>query len=167
VLGGALDFGGQPLARNPVGNGKPATNGAPTEGSLNGAPTEGSLTMLVAGPTPPDPGEFIATARVGNLLRELADEFDLVLVDTPPLLSVGDARVLSASVDAAIVVTRLGLVRRPTLDELGRALQTCPTVKLGYVATGTQGEDGYGYGGYDYGYGDRPRTRAAEEESFV
>jgi Mrp family chromosome partitioning ATPase/capsular polysaccharide biosynthesis protein len=156
VLGGPLDFG-QPAARNGSENG---------QATPNGNPVEGSLSLLVAGPTPPDPGEFIATAHIGELLRRLADDYDVVLVDTPPLLSVGDAMVLSGSVDAAVVVARLGVVRRPTLEELRRALATCPTVKLGYVATGAQSEDGYGYGSYDYAYGDRPRHRA-EEQTLV
>jgi Mrp family chromosome partitioning ATPase/capsular polysaccharide biosynthesis protein len=158
ILGGSLDFGGQPGSRNGNDNGRAVPHGGGSE--------EGSLSVLVAGPTPPDPGEFIATAPIGELVRHLTAEFDAVLVDTPPLLSVGDAMVISSSVDAAIVVARLGVVRRPTLEELRRALHTCPTVKLGYVATGTQSEDGYGYGSYDYAYGDQPRDRA-EEQTLV
>ena len=55
-----------------------------------------------------------------------------------------------------IAITRLNLLKRPTLQELARALSTCPTVKLGFVVTGAETEQGYEYAGYDYygrGYG--------------
>ena len=86
------------------------------------------------------------------------EAFDLVLIDTPPLLSVGDAAALSPRVDAMIVMTRLKIVRRATLQELARArCATCATVKLGYVATAAELEEGYGDGGYGYyGYGKQP-----------
>ncbi|HJU49016.1 MAG TPA: division plane positioning ATPase MipZ [Gaiellaceae bacterium] len=149
VLGGDLDFG----STTRTGNGA----------DPNGR--GGSLTLLPAGATPPDPGEFIATAGLPALLRQLGEEFEFVLVDTPPLLSVGDAMALSGSTDAMVVVVRLGLVKRPALEELRRALHMCPTVKLGYVATGTELEEGYGYGGYeDSGYyGERHVSRSSEE----
>ena len=86
--------------------------------------------------------------------------FDFVLIDTPPLLSVGDAMALSARADAMITVARLNMLRRPNLNELARALETCPTIKLGVVVTGAEAEPGYGYGGYQY-------HRSAENEYWV
>jgi Mrp family chromosome partitioning ATPase len=75
--------------------------------------------------------------------------FDVVLIDTPPLLSVGDAMALSARADAMITVARLNMLRRPNLNELARALETCPTIKLGVVVTGAEPEAGSGYGVYE------------------
>jgi Mrp family chromosome partitioning ATPase/capsular polysaccharide biosynthesis protein len=157
VLGGELDFGGASNGAN--GSGRPPGNGR--ESAL------GSLSILPSGLVPPDPGEFIATAGIPDLIRELADEFDLVLIDSPPLLSVGDARVISATSDALIVATRLRAVKRATVEELRRALGTCPTLKLGYVVTGAELEEGYGYGGFedDY-YGGAPARRSEKEALF-
>lgn len=131
--------------------------------------SEGVLKVLSAGELPPDPGEFINTNALASLLDELQKAFDLVLIDTPPLLSVGDAAALSPRVDAMIVMTRLKTVRRATLQELARALRTCATVKLGYVASASELEEGYGDGGYGYyGYGSRPYAAShAQEESIV
>ena len=131
--------------------------------------SEGVLKVLAAGELPPDPGEFINTAALAKVLDELQEAFDVVLIDTPPLLSVGDAAALSPRVDAMVVMTRLKAVRRATLQELSRALRTCATVKLGYVATGAELEEGYGDGGYGYyGYGSRPYASShAHEESLV
>ena len=111
---------------------------------------DGVLAVLVAGASPPDPGEFVGSPRLSRLLAELAVRFDVVLIDTPPLLSVGDAMTLSAHVDGMIAVARLELLKRPVLQELSRALATCPSLKLGYIVTGAEIEPGYGHTGYQY-----------------
>jgi non-specific protein-tyrosine kinase len=135
-----------------------STNGSDGHLGLNGV-----TKVLVAGKTPPHPGEFI-TAGLAVVLEELSANFDLVLIDTPPLLSVGDARALSARVDAMVVVARLGLVKRTTLRDLAHALQMSATVKLGYVATGAEVEEGYGDGAYGY-YGDRRHVYGSHLET--
>jgi capsular exopolysaccharide synthesis family protein len=108
----------------------------------------GTLRVLPSGASPPDPGEFIATNALSGVLRALRDETDLVLIDTPPLLPVGDAMTLSAEVDAVILVVRLNVIRRPILREVRRRLATSPAMKLGFVLTGTEREGGYGYAKY-------------------
>jgi hypothetical protein len=55
---------------------------------------------------------------------------------------------LSTAIDALLVVTRLGVVRRPMLKELKRALDSSPAAKLGFVVTDAELEEGYGYGRY-------------------
>src|SRR5205823_6079427 len=90
----------------------------------------------------------------GQLLEELRERADIVLIDAPPMLHVGDALTLSARVDATIVVTRLNVVRRPMLKELRRLFEASPAAPLGYVVAGAESEEGYGYGySYRYGYG--------------
>ena len=128
-------------------------------GSINGngrrsMPVLGELQVLVAGPLPPNAGEFVCSTVVGEILEELRERFDTVLIDAPPLLHVGDAMTLGARADALILVTRLNLVRRPMLSELRRILDSTPAKGLGFVITGAEAEDGYSYGAsYDYGYG--------------
>ena len=117
---------------------------------------EGVLAILMAGQLPSDAGELMSSPRLQRLLGELSEQFDMVLIDTPPLLSVGDAMALSTHVDGMVVVTRLETLKRPVLEELSRALETCPTVKLGFVVTGAESEPGYEHTGYQYyerGYG--------------
>ena len=113
---------------------------------------DGWLELLPTGPLPPDPGEFVNTHAVTDLLRELRERADIVVIDTPPLLSVGDGMVISAHVDALIVVTRLSLIRRPMIAELRRVLDSCPASKLGFILTAADLEEGYGYGTYAYSY---------------
>lgn len=100
----------------------------------------GSLHLLPAGHLPPSAGELAASERVGELLAELSDQADLVLIDAPPFLHVGDAMALSARVDGVVVVTRLD-VRRPVLDEIQRALEKFRALTLGAVVTGDQQKD--------------------------
>jgi capsular exopolysaccharide synthesis family protein len=134
------------------------------ENGANGRPS-GELAILPSGAQPPDAGEFVGTRALSAILRHLRDRFDLVLVDAPPLLTVGDALALSSRVDALLVVSRLKTIRRGMLAELQRVLAASPAEKLGFVVTDAGAEDGYGssYGyGYGYGYGE-----PATETSFT
>ncbi len=118
----------------------------------------GLLEVVGSGPIPPNPGEFIVSAELGEVLAELALRGSIMLVDTPPLLGVGDALALSARVDAVLLVTRLKVVRRPMLKELRRLLDGPLAPPLGFVLTGAELEEGYGHGyGYGYGYGNKSR----------
>ena len=132
---------GTPAAGHP---GLPESNGH--------APEQGLLDVLVSGIRPPDPGEFVGSRRLGEILYRLRENYDLVILDTPPLLRVGDAMTLSTKADGLLIITRLNVIRRPMLSELHRLLATAPAAKLGFVVTGSRdGQSGsYGYG-YDYG----------------
>jgi capsular exopolysaccharide synthesis family protein len=107
----------------------------------------GTLQILALGHAPPDPGELAGSRRVAGILQELRARADIVLVDAPSMLGRGDAMTLSHAVDAVLVVTRLGVLRRATLDELCRVLERCPARKLGFVLTGAPDRlDPYGRG---------------------
>jgi Mrp family chromosome partitioning ATPase/capsular polysaccharide biosynthesis protein len=119
-------------------------------GASNGSNgVHGLLSVLGSGPIPPDPGEFVASQALTRVLDELRESADVVLVDAPPVLHVGDAMVLSAKVDAMLIVSRMETVTRPMLAEMHRLLNTTTALKLGFVVTGAQAEEGYGY---SYGY---------------
>jgi capsular exopolysaccharide synthesis family protein len=120
----------------------------------------GSLEVLPAGPAPLDSGEFVGSRAVQDVLEALEQRVDLVLVDAPPLLPVGDARALSATVHALVVVTNLEFANRPMLEELRRVLDACPTRVLGFVATGVDETQDDHYGGfYEHRTGRYPRAR--------
>jgi capsular exopolysaccharide synthesis family protein len=108
------------------------------------------LQVLVSGALPPDPGEVVAWPAVAGILERLAGSADFVLVDAPPLLSVGDAVSLSERVDALFVVARASVASRPAIAELRRQLGSLPAAKLGFVLTQAESEPGYG-GAYGYG----------------
>lgn len=142
---------------------QPADHGAATTNGNGDRAVHGILEILPAGPVPPDPGEFVGSEALADILRRLHDRAaDVVLVDAPPLLRVGDAVTLSRRVDGLVLVARLNVLRRPMLNELDRVLQTCPAAKLGFVLTGSQRQDAYGYGNYHYHYYHAPVRRESE-----
>jgi len=112
----------------------------------NGSDVRGVLELLPAGPLPPDVGEFVGSRSLSTILEQLRERADIVLVDSPPLLRVGDTITLSGKVDGMLVAANLNQVRRPVLNELRRVLDTCPADRLGFVLTGSNLEEGYGYG---------------------
>jgi Mrp family chromosome partitioning ATPase len=131
----------------PVNGGDPGSSNAAND-RANG---RSLLHLLPFGTIPLAPAEFLESERLTPVLEELAEQFDVVLVDTPPMLAIGDAMALSSKVDAIVVVIHAG-IQRPLLEELARQLRSCRAPALGFVLTGTaQGfGDGYGYGLYGY-----------------
>ncbi len=138
--------------RIPSENDEPETSARENGGSSGATGLRGSLRVLVAGLSPPDPGEFVSSPKLAGLLRELSETHDLVLIDTPPVLVVGDTSVISRNADAMVVVTNLKLLKRPAVQELARALATCPTVKLGFVVTGAEADEVFDHWAYNYDY---------------
>jgi tyrosine-protein kinase len=111
------------------------------------------LSLLPCGSVPPGGSEFLRSDRVSAVLGELAERFDLVLIDTPPILLVDDAMAFSANVDAMVVITCPG-IKRTILNELVRQVRSCRATNLGFVLTGVSHRDGDGYGyGVGRGYG--------------
>jgi capsular exopolysaccharide synthesis family protein len=130
-----------------------------------------NLSLLPSGPVPTNPAELLSTPRIGAILAELTGHFDIVLVDSPPVLGFADVPVLAAICDATILVVEAGSVRRPAvLSSLRRLLAANGNV-VGAVLTKynpRNGGYGYGYGqgygyGYGYGYGTKPGERYGEK----
>jgi non-specific protein-tyrosine kinase len=115
------------------------------------------LAILPAGPPPPNPSELLTTQRTAEILNTIAAEADFVLVDSPPILPVSDAIILSGVVDATIlVVTANETTKRQSQRALEQLSQVSAPV-VGAVLNGVpHGDPGYGYGygyyGYSYGY---------------
>ena len=108
----------------------------------------GELQVLTAGTMPPNPGEFLETGAFASVLAQLRARGDIVLIDAPPLLHIGDSLTLSAKVDALFLVVRHNILKRPLLNELRRVLDVAPAAKLGFCLTGVETADEYGYGSY-------------------
>jgi Mrp family chromosome partitioning ATPase/capsular polysaccharide biosynthesis protein len=130
-------------------------------GRWNGSATgTGSLALLPTGILPPDPGEFVGLEGVRHIVGALRDRFDIVLLDAPPLLAVGDGLTIAGFADAVVVVVRSAFARRPVTLELHGTLARLPISKLGFVVCGTAGLESTYVEQYGYGYS-RSRERAA------
>ena len=109
------------------------------------------LSVVTAGPAPPNPAALLDSARMRSLLEDARDHYDFVVVDTPPLGLVADAIPLMRQVDGTIIVSRLGTTTRDSAEMLRRKVDNLDAEVLGIVVNGTERlSDDYGYG---YGYG--------------
>lgn len=115
------------------------------------------LRLLGAGPIPPNPSELLGSANMEQLVADLAERFDYVIIDAPPLLPVTDAAVLSTLVDGALVVVGADVVER---EHVRRALDTLDQINaslLGLILNRVKAKEiGAGYGTYEYTY--RPES---------
>jgi len=114
----------------------------------------GRLSVLPAGTVPPNPSELLGSAAMGRLITELRSKFDVVLFDTPPLLPVTDAAILSRFVGGVILVVAAGRANKHHVEGAISALENVGSKVSGIVLTmlPTKGPDAYGYGRYGYGY---------------
>jgi len=67
-----------------------------------------NLHIITCGPIPPNPSELLGSNRMKNVIKKAQEQYDIILIDTPPVLAVTDAQVLSNIVDGAILVIRSG-----------------------------------------------------------
>ena len=84
-----------------------------------------NLSLLPCGPVPPNPAELIISEKMKDMLRELAGQYDHILIDSPPLINVTDPVILSTMVDGVILVVHGG---KSTRDVVRRARQELSTV---------------------------------------
>ncbi len=98
------------------------------------AASEPTLQVLTSGPVPPNPAEIIASKSFGSLMDHLRGDFDLVIVDTPALLAVGDTAAIARCVDGLIFLVDVTQARRPLLKEAAAQVSQIPCRKLGLVA---------------------------------
>ena len=115
-----------------------------------------NLSLLPCGPIPPNPAELIISDRMKDMLRELAERYDHILVDSPPLINVTDPVILATMVDGVILVVHGG---KSTRDVVRRARQELTNVGakifgvvLNNVDLRREGYDYYYYNRYYSGY---------------
>jgi polysaccharide biosynthesis transport protein len=122
-------------------------------------PGHDGLSLLPAGPIPPNPAELLSGARARDVFADLSKRFDLVLVDSPPMLPVTDAAILSQHVDATLMLAAAGQTRRGDLHRAVEKLDQAGTKVLGLVLNKVSRQTGRSYG-YSYGYSYKPYRAA-------
>jgi capsular exopolysaccharide synthesis family protein len=113
---------------------------------------QADLSVLPAGPLPPNPSELLASAGMRDVMEALESTFDVVIIDAPPLLPVTDAAIIAGMASGALLCVRSGKTRREQVRRAMESLEAVGAVVLGGVLTMVpkRGPDSYGYG---YGYG--------------
>ncbi|MDF1892768.1 polysaccharide biosynthesis tyrosine autokinase [Rahnella contaminans] len=114
------------------------------------------IDFIARGKVPPNPSELLMHKRFNALLEWASDNYDLVIVDTPPILAVTDAAIIGRSVGTSLLVARYGTntvkeveisIRR--FDQVGVQIKGCI---LNRVLKKASSYYGYGYSQYDYSY---------------
>jgi polysaccharide biosynthesis transport protein len=124
-----------------------------------------NLSILPSGPVPPNPSELLGSNRMNELLRILKEKFDVIIWDSPPLMTVTDALILSKLVDGTIVVVKSGkttyeIVKRGLSHLRGRSEPDIESHILGVVLNcfDIKRSDQYYYQYYSYYPSDKEKS---------
>ena len=110
---------------------------------------EENLDILTAGKVPPNPSELLGSKALDILLEALGKIYDVIVIDSPPVLAVTDAQILSNKVDGAVLVVRSNTTKKEVVMAAKEALMKVKANLLGTVLTRSDSKSH----GYYYYYG--------------
>ena len=134
-----------------------------------------TMSVIPAGPIPPNPVELLNSPRLHELMAYLTENFDRILIDSPPVIAVTDAAVLSRMADGVIIAVHGGHAHRDIVKRgieslrnvgghiFGVILNNVNIFRASYYDYYYYNYYRYAYG-YGYGYGYRTRTDMAREK---
>jgi capsular exopolysaccharide synthesis family protein len=128
-----------------------------TDGRLQPTQVE-NLSVLPSGELPPNPAEIMGSQHMQKLLHELAQQVDVVLIDSPPVLPVADATALAQAVDGVLLVLEAGHTRREAARHAVESLRQVGATLVGVVLNAMPTHKG-SYYYYHETYGDRRGRR--------
>jgi len=111
-----------------------------------------NLSILRAGPTPPNPADLMHSDAFARLLQQLRTQFDRIVLDSPPIGLVTDGVILSTKVDATVLVVRALSTRRDTAKRAVRSLRDVGANCAGVVLNAVASQEPYYYSGYYAAY---------------
>lgn len=111
-----------------------------------------NLHVLPSGANPGNPGEIINLDKVSKLIQDMQQHYDMVLIDTPPILPVTDAVTISSCADGTILVYQVGRIGRSALRRVKFLLEHAQSNVMGVVLTNVRAEVAPEYGYLDYVY---------------
>lgn len=124
-----------------------------------------NLSVIPSGPVPPNPSELLSSNRLNFMIRALSEEYDILIFDSAPLLSVTDALILSKVLDGTVIVAKAG---KTVYDDVKRALKSLSDLNahtLGVVinAFDTKKNEYY-YRYYNYYYSDEKKSHSRDKK---
>ena len=133
---------------------------------INAHPTIANFNIIPSGPIPPNPAELISSPRLLELTDYLKQHFDYIIIDSPPVGAVTDAKILAGIAHATMYIVRHNYTNAVLLDLINDVKQQDILPNLNIVFNGITSkkvlgysyEQHYGYG-YGYGYSENPKAR--------
>lgn len=119
-----------------------------------------NMHILTSGNIPPNPAELLASRKMKEFLGEMRNVYDVVIIDSPPVLAVTDAQVLSTMVDGVLLVVASGQSEKEACIKAKDLLTKVKANILGAVISKmpVDKRKGYNYGYYYYYYGDEEKS---------
>jgi len=114
-----------------------------------------NLSAITAGMIPPNPSELVGSKALGAILDQLKEQFDQIIIDTPPVLALTDAQLISTHCDGVVLVAESGKVKRSALLDAKERLQIVKAKIVGVVLNNAKRKvkDDYYY--YYYGHDEK------------
>ena len=109
-----------------------------------------NLDIITAGHVPPNPSELLSSRKMDKLFSKLRDEYDYIIVDSPPIIAVTDALILAKKVDQLVLVIRVNSTEREIIEQAKNLLQNIDVRAAGVVVNGIEVKKYYS--GYKYYY---------------
>ncbi len=131
-----------------------------------------NLSVLPCGHHPPNPSELLTSAEFDRFVERVRGEYDLVLIDSPPLQAVSDPAVIASRVDGVLMAVRITKHGRAAILQAKQTLSRVGANVIGIVVNASDQTRGYGYGGgyggnnYGYGYGEHSSYHERQEPAL-
>jgi len=131
-----------------------------------------NLSLLTSGTLPPNPSELLASKKMEEFVQHVGSQYDIVLFDTPPVIAVTDAAVLSTKLDGTLLVVKSGETGRDALLRSRILLENVKSTILGVLVNGVNVDQMYGsyyyyYHYYYYGDGKHKKRRKRSIREIV
>lgn len=94
-----------------------------------------NLNFIACGSVPENPAELLSSDKMRNLLQHVKKQFDFIIIDTPPVISVTDAGIIGAQTDGVLVVVKAGVTQRNIIKRAEELLYQSHSKVLGHVLT--------------------------------
>ncbi|GGG76392.1 CpsD/CapB family tyrosine-protein kinase [Paenibacillus radicis (ex Gao et al. 2016)] len=107
-----------------------------------------NLSLITAGPTPPHPAEMLSSQKMSQLMEELRRDYDIILVDTPPILAVTDGLLASVLCDGVILVVQASVVKKALVLKAKERLEHVQARIVGTVLNQLNRDDNLNVGYY-------------------
>lgn len=117
-----------------------------------------NLDILTAGPLPPSPADLLSSKKFEEMIKDARGEYDKILIDAPPVLTVTDAAIVSRLVDGVIIIAASGETKKDILVQAKKHLEKVEANVLGVVLTKVELSKSTYYSGYKSYYGSDKKT---------